>query len=305
MARRSASRVSWVLLIVVVAALSTGAAASILVASSSAPPPASGPSHLVILPFWAFEAACVAVLVFVLATMVLWGLQGYGQSNPVLNRMAVVLLVAVLLAVAFILAAHLLGFGGPASTGSTTSGNGTSSSGSGGSGGKNLTGPGGTIAPIPGLPGWVPFVALAVTALLLVVVAVPAVRGYLEERRQQGVHRAASSGTAPPDVRDALHRASAALDLGKDPRAVILALYAAILARLEPMVGAVDTSTPEEIRAGHLVRLGVRPAAARTLTRLFEEARYSPHPMGPAEGRRAREAVGDALDDLDRRNFVA
>lgn len=301
MSSRFAPRVPWVLLIVVVAALATGAAASILVAASSAPPPASGPSNLVFLPYWAVVVASVGVLAFVIGTMVLWRLQA--RSNPVLNRMAVVVLVAVLLAVLFILAAHLLGFGG-AFPGGSTSSNSSSSHGGGGSGGTNLTGPGGTILPIPGLPGWVPFAALAVVVLLVVVIVVPSLRSYLEERRQEGVRRPAPSETVPGRVRDALNRASSALDQGADPRTVILALYAAILARLEPMVGAIDTSTPEEIRAGHLVRLGVRPAAAHTLTRLFEEARYSLHPMGRDEGKRAREAVRDAINDLDRRNFA-
>jgi len=303
MLRRSVPRVSWVLLIVVVAALGTGAAASILVASSSAPPPASGPSSLVFLPYWAIELASVGVLVFVVATMVLWGLQS--QRSPVLNRMAVVVLVAILIGVLFILAAHLLGFGGPLSASGGSQGNSSSGSGTGGSGGKNLTGPGGTIVPVPGLPGWVSFAALAVVAVLVVVIVVPSVRGYLEDRRREGVHRTAAKETVPSGVRDALERASAELESGADPRAVILALYAALLTRLQPMVGDIDSSTPEEIRAGHLVRLGVRPAAAHTLTRLFEEARYSTHPMGPQEGTRAREAVRESLDDLDRRNFAA
>jgi hypothetical protein len=90
---------------------------------------------------------------------------------------------------------------------------------------------------------------------------------------------------------------------GADAREVILALYATLLARLRPMVGGMDTSTPEEIRAVHLERLGARPEPARTLTRLFEEARYSAHPMGPESSRTAQEAVRAVLDDLDRRDL--
>ena len=36
------------------------------------------------------------------------------------------------------------------------------------------------------------------------------------------------------------------------------------------------------------------------LTRLFEEARYSTHPLGPDAAERVREAVEVALEDLAR-----
>jgi hypothetical protein len=146
-----------------------------------------------------------------------------------------------------------------------------------------------------------PFVVVAAIALLFVLVAVPELRRYFAERRE--------GKATPPSpvevaaVREALIRAVTDLRQGGDAREVILGLYAAMLVRLQPMVVGIDTSTPEEIRAAHLERLGVRTGPARTLTRLFEEARYSAHPMGPESSQAAEEAVRAVLDDLDRRDF--
>lgn len=301
MARSPASRVSWVLLVVVLAAFAVGAASSILLSAPSTAP--SGPSTLLDVALTSWESVVLSAVTLGAFVAALVVMRGAGSSNPTLNRMAVTMLVVVVIAVAFLVLAHAFGFG-PSNTG----GNGGSSHNGNSTlppptGGKNLTGPGGNIISWGWLPAWVPFVVLAAIALVAVIVVLPGVRGYVSERRARG--SSAATATAAMGFRDALSRASTDLDLGGDPREVILALYAALLARLSPMVAELDVSTPEEIRASHLVRLGVRPEAARTLTRLFEEARYSAHPMGAEAGQRAREAVRATLDDLDRRNFPA
>jgi Domain of unknown function (DUF4129) len=169
-----------------------------------------------------------------------------------------------------------------------------------GGGGGNLTGPGGVLVLFPSLPPWVPFVLLASVLLLFVVVALPRARRYLRDREEEARDRRRAAPTVPAGVRDALNRASTELDLGADPRTVILGLYEEMLAHLRPLVDSYEADTPEEIREVHLNRLGVRPAAARTLTRLFEEARYSTHPMGPQQSAAAQEAVRTTLEDLDR-----
>jgi hypothetical protein len=298
---KPAPRVSWVLLVVLVVALATGAAASILVTASTAPPPSSGTASLVILPEWAIAAISWGIVALVLGSMVVWRLSA-GPSSA-LTRMAVTILAVVLLGVAFLIAARFAGVGGvvgiggstlPPNGGSSGSNNTTIIKG-------NLNGTGNGVILFPSLPGWVPFVILGFVVLLVVVVAVPQTRSYLTDRRERGAVRRGSAVAVSAGMRAALTQASSALDLGGDPRVVILALYAAMLAHLQPMVDDIGTSTPEEIRAAHLVRLGVRPEAARTLTRLFEEARYSAHPMGPAESTRAQEAVRATLDDLARR----
>jgi hypothetical protein len=296
-----APRFSWVLLVVLVAALATGAAASILIGASTSPPPPPGPAPLVDLPFSVLGYVGMGFLAAVVVSLVVWRLTS--SSHPAMNRAIVSVLVVIFLGILFVVAARSLGLGGPlggsggGTVGNTTSSSNSTSSGSGGI----LTGPGGQIVLFPSVPGWVPLVILIAVVLIVVVVAVPQTRRYLSERRERGATRRRSSATVPAGLQEALARASDELSVGGDPRLVILALYGQMLLRLQPMVGAIETSTPEEIRAAHLVRLGVRPEAARTLTRLFEEARYSTHPMGAEESARAQEAVRATLDDLARR----
>ena len=305
MTNTPAPRVSWVLLSILAVALATGAAASILVTASTAPPPPSQSMSLVLLPQWVIAAVSVGFAGLVIGTLVYWAL--HSGSSSTLTRMALSILMVILLGILFVIAARFLGFGGGiylngsgTATGSNTTlpvNNSTVIKGS-----LNGTG-GGAITLFPGLPAWVPFAILGVVVLLVVVVGVPQTRRYLAERTEGGRLRRGSAATVPAGMREALARASSELDLGGDPRLVILALYAAMLEHLQPMVGDIGTSTPEEIRTLHLVRLGVRAEAARTLTRLFEEARYSTHPMGPAESARAQESVRAALDDLARRTI--
>jgi len=294
-------RVSWVLLVVLATALAIGAAASILVNPSNPPANPSGPSALVYLPGWMITAISAAILALFVAWFVV--MRATGTSNPTLNRMAVTVLVVILLSVIFLYTAHSLGFFGPSGSGGPST-NRTPPPSGGQGGGQNLTGPGGFVS-WAGIPAWLPIVILAAVALLAVAVAVPELRSFLEERRQRGDASSVLAAKEANRVRDALNRASVELDSGGDARTIILALYAALLARLLPIVLELDVSTPEEIRAEHLERLGVRPNAARTLTRLFEEARYSTHPMGREASLQAHAAVRAAIDDLDRRGFRA
>lgn len=294
---------SFVLLVILAVALATGAAASILIGATTAPPPPPGPASLVDLPISVIGYVGLAFLIVVVVSLVVWRFTS--ATNPTMNRAVVSVLVAIFLGVLFVFAARVVGFGGPIATGTGghAGGNGTTTStNSTTTGGSNLTGPGGQIALFPGLPAWLPFVLLVAVAVIVVVVAVPQARRYLAERRERGAPRRTAAVTVPPGVREALERASAELDLGGDPRMVILSLYGQLLLRLQPMVGGVETNTPEEIRATHLVRLQVRREAAHTLTRLFEEARYSSHPMGMKESEMAQEALRAALDDLSRQS---
>jgi hypothetical protein len=81
---------------------------------------------------------------------------------------------------------------------------------------------------------------------------------------------------------------------------VIERLYVRFLDRVVPITGDLTMRTPEEIRADTLVPLGVRPAAAAQLTRIFEEARYSSHPIDATKAAGVREAVRLAASDLTR-----
>jgi hypothetical protein len=300
--KKPAPRVSWVLLLVLFVALAIGAAASILASASVAPPPPSHSVSLVVLPNWVIATVSWGVVALVVGGMIVWRLTS-GPSST-LTRMAVTILAVVLLGIAFLVAVHFAGYGqfvGVGGSPPSLGGNGTHGSNNSTPIKGNLNGTGSGVIVFPSVPGWAPFLVLGFVVLLVVVVGVPQTRRYLADRRERGAVRRRSLGPVSAGMRQALTRASSELDLGGDPRVAILALYASMLQQLQPMVGDIGTSTPEEIRATHLVRLGVRPEAARTLTRLFEEARYSEHPMGPAESARAQEAVRATLDDLARR----
>lgn len=288
------------LVIVLVAALAAGAGASILAGATTAPAPTSTPASELYLPLWVFFVAVLGMLAVICAAWILVRLSS--QTKGVSNSTLVNALLAILVISLFIVGLRVFGVGGPPppTSTSTSSTNSSGPTGTGASGNTtNLSGLG-AYTLFPSIPPWVPFVVLAFVVLILVVVAVPQTRRYLAERQDRLAPKTGSA-PEPPGVRAALTRASAELDLGADPRLVVLALYSEMLMHLQPMVGSVETITPEEIRTVHLVRLGVRPEAAKTLTRLFEEARYSTHPMGPKESLRAQEAVRATLDDLKRR----
>jgi len=299
-AKPSADRASLVLVIVLVSAMAAGAAASILAGASTAAPSSSGPGSELYLPLWVFVVGVFGLLAVILVAWVIVRLSS--QSKGVSNRTLVNALLAILIISLFIVGLRVFGVGGPPPPTSSTTTNSTSNPSTGSSGSGNTTNLSGLGAYnlFPSIPPWVPFVVLAFVVLILVAVAVPQTRRFLSERQERLTPKTGPA-PEPPGVRAALTRASAELDLGADPRLVVLALYSEMLMHLQPMVGSVETNTPEEIRTAHLVRLGVRPEAAKTLTRLFEEARYSTHPMGPKESARAQEAVRATLEDLTRR----
>ncbi len=142
------------------------------------------------------------------------------------------------------------------------------------------------------LSPWIVLVVIAGISVCLVALSLPGVLSRVVDRR---------SRPRPPDraeVRSALVEAATALDRGEDPRETVIRLYVRLLIGLAPRVGDLSVHTPEEIRRNDLVRLGVGVAAAEVLTRLFEEARYSSHPIGPDEAGRFREAVRQAELDL-------
>ncbi len=98
-------------------------------------------------------------------------------------------------------------------------------------------------------------------------------------------------------LREAVASGRAAMADLDDARAAIIACYAAMersLAERGAERGA--AGTPDELlsRAVSAGLLGGRDGAARTLTTLFYEARFSSHPLGPGQ----RSAAVRALDEL-------
>lgn len=292
-----------VLLVALLAALASGAAASLLIGAATSP--GAPPPHVtsIVVPDWligyAFLAGIVALVGFFIYRRV------EGGAMPVPGRVAATLLLVILVAVLFLAALRVFGGGGPGPEGAVPPPHGNTTGVVVNNTTANATTPlggnGSFLLWSPNLPPWLPFVVVVAVILVVVVVAVPQVRQYVSYRRE--LRRARPSGARPlvvAEVQDALARAAGDLERGGDPRAVIVALYGSLLDRLAPLVGSTDPDTPEEIRTLHLVRLGIRVSAATDLTRLFEEARYSSHPMGPDAADAARRAVREALADLAR-----
>ncbi len=286
------------LVALLVVAVGAGLAATILATAPSHAPNA-GPSTELILPFWVVVLPILGLFVAGMALMI--GQRARGTAASVPNPIVVAILVGMLLLAGFVVVSHFLGGGGILSGGGTsTQANSTVNSTPPANGTPLPNGPGGALDRWS-IPPWVGdlllfvlvggFLAVLSGGLLASRLASPG-RLSLRRRRSGGATAAAAS---------ALAEAQVALDEGADPRATILVLYGQLLSRLTAMIGDVDVVTPEEIRSQHLVRLGVGPRDANELTRLFEEARYSTHPMGAEAADRAQRAIGGALADLQRR----
>ncbi len=286
---------SWLLVALLVVAVGGGIAAAVL-ATAPSRAPSTGPTTELFLPAWV--VLLPVLIIFGGSCWALFARRGSSAGVPSSNPLIASLLVGMLLLVGFVVISHFVG-GGPNDFGAT----GASAGGSSNNTTTNLTvsnatgatGPGGTLGFLS-FPPWVGYLFLFVlVGGFLAVFATSALSLQVRRRSRLGYRPGgASSGAA----RSALAAAGQALDDGADPRATILILYGRLLDRLTDRMGDVDVATPEEIRTQHLVRLGVQPRDAEALTRLFEEARYSSHPMGDDAAERARVSIRSAMDDL-------
>ncbi|MGI0130233.1 MAG: DUF4129 domain-containing protein [Thermoplasmata archaeon] len=287
-----------ILFVVLGIALAVGAAASLIAgAARSGPFQAPTTTDLFLTP----EQVALVFLVAMIGVGALayWAFFG-NHRVAVPGRIAVTLFAVILLGIIFAaflrLVASASGFLNTTSGANNSSAGGTGSMANGTAPG-NLSGPGGPLGFLtPHLPPWALFAVVAAGALVVTAVAVPSLwrrasKGAVRRRATQPVDRVRVDG--------ALAIAARQLEEGSDPRSVVIHLYGTLLARVAPIVGGVDEETPEEIRIGHLVQLGIRSGAATTLTRLFEEARYSSHPLGPDVAERARIAIREAREDLE------
>jgi hypothetical protein len=292
-------RASPVLLIVLAVALAVGASAS-LVAGAAAPSAFHpGPSSEILLAPNSLGVIFLVVLATVVGIFLYIRLSSNTLAVP--SRFVVTALTAILVGVLLIALFHVLGGGGAGSlVRSSGGGNSTGGGQSGGNTTGNATGPGGQLDILSfHLPSWSFFAAVALAVVLVAAIAVPAAWAASVRRERRNDSRRKDAGKVAR-VRGALALAAQELDVGEEPRAVVIRLYTALLRRVGPIVGGVERVTPEEIRSLHLERLGIRSSAATTMTRLFEEARYSSHSMGPEVARRASAAISEALADLDR-----
>jgi hypothetical protein len=295
-------RPSFLLLVLLVSALAVGAAVSLLVSARSAgPPPPVGPTTELVLPPWVLSVAILAfglAIVLPVAYFALRSPKAQGLDTRYIVA-ALSLLLSIMVAIALL---HLVSPRGgfPTSIEQTPPPAGTT---------NNSTPPATNASPAPNHGGGIlddlsfqppPWLLFALASVVLVVVAlaaVPPLSEYLSDRRESRRLRSQSTEIRK-SVQRALRDAARDLATATDPRALILALYATLLARIEPLASGLDHSTAEEIRTDHLTRLGIRPSAAEDLTRVFEEARYSSHALGPPQVERATAAIRAAEHDL-------
>ena len=78
----------------------------------------------------------------------------------------------------------------------------------------------------------------------------------------------------------------------------IIQLYGALLIALSPGLGDLEGRTPREVEWLAVRYLGVKPPTAHELTWLFEEARYSSHPLAREGVVRAEKALASLMTDL-------
>lgn len=189
--------------------------------------------------------------------------------------------------------------GGTNSTGGGTGSGGSNKTSGGGSGDKNGTTGVSTRQPPPPASAWPVYVAGVALLLLLGAMIVPQLASRWAQRRNHAPPLpAAASPVAAAAAAQVLSDAAKRLDSPTDPRVVIVDLYNQLLNRLEPRVNIPTHRTPDEIRTAHLIPLGVRPEPAGQLTRLFEEACYSSHPLGADAASLARASIQAAERDL-------
>jgi hypothetical protein len=137
------------------------------------------------------------------------------------------------------------------------------------------------------VPAWLPWTALGIVA-----VAVFAGVVVLWLRRPQPGAAGAAEASA---TRAAVDAAIGALDALDDPRRAVIAAYGAMQRTLgEHGVVRSPTEAPREYLQRVLVANQANEREARTLTGLFEEARYSAHPIPE----RLREVALAALRSL-------
>jgi len=292
----------YVLIVLLVAAVAIGGAASVIVGAPSQLPyqhgsnlPALSDQELAFL-FVGLAGAAFVLLLYRALTSPRTGLP---------SRVIATVVVGLVMMIVFVAIAHLLNESnsGPLTGGNNTaSGNNTTMNGTTiPNGTENVTGGTGEVMFFHlSIPTWAPLLALFAVALIIAIFAAPPLAERIADLREER-NLARTREKRAGEARAAFAAAVQALDEGSDPRTVVQALYARLLARVEPLVGGVDTETPEEIRSLHLIELGIGEEPAGALTRLFEEARYSTHAMSLDAADRARDAIRSAEADLDRR----
>ncbi len=270
-------------------ALLVGAAAAFL----TGPLPSSSSTGS---PTFYFAGTIVAwtLAALLLGAVALWTWERWSSGSvPVPTRTIVSILIGILVVVAFIAIFRFVGGGtvlplgvAPGGANSTAANQTVTSQ----TNGTNGTGAGSGLFAIA-FPYWIFY---AIAALALVGAGFAIARLVPLERHQKKVSPSdrAAARSAFAEAAEAIDRPNA------DLREVLIALYARLLQRIEPMAPGLESSTPEEIRRLYLLPLGVQGESAMAITRAFELARYSSHPIDRTDVERVRAALAEAIEDL-------
>jgi len=152
------------------------------------------------------------------------------------------------------------------------------------------------LKPRPRPPAVIPVAPILYGLLIAALVAAVVLSIIWSARLRRPALPAPIDGEADADeLREAVESGRAALAEIDDARAAIIACYLAMERSLGDRGAARGVAdTPDELLARAVAAGIVRGGAARRLTDLFYEARFSNHPLG----RRQRDAASAALDEL-------
>jgi Domain of unknown function (DUF4129) len=145
----------------------------------------------------------------------------------------------------------------------------------------------------PGPPAWLPWVLVAIVLLWITVRLAQELRAGRIERPRWRRRTAPELEPAQPEndvalARQAIDAALLPLREPADSRAAVIEAYARMEAVLaERRLGRRAAEAPREYLERVLVARGVAETSLTSLTELFEEARFSRHPISESSSRRA------------------
>ncbi|HEV2317697.1 MAG TPA: DUF4129 domain-containing protein [Thermoplasmata archaeon] len=299
-ARRAAPRSARILPLLVLMAVGFGFLAAVLATPAPTPGPQPSPAPSQPLPVFTLVSTVVVIFLF---GYIAWQIykRVRGGRVPIPGRAALTGVVALLVAVAFVFVVALVHpggvLGGGNNGGDRSGGSGSSNNGQGNATGGPGNGLIGFGSPLPGLPqvSWTLLAVIGLgVGLAVAALVVYTLRG---GPRGAGTPDAARIGRLRSEFERTLRELES--DPDADPRDRILALYQRLLLALHLRVRGLAEQTAREIEREIVGTFRVDASAAHELTLLFEEARYSTHPLGHAEFERARGALTGVLRGLD------
>ena len=298
---RPLSTAARALLLLLLVAGIIGVVAGAISSASALPPP--GPTHsllfsplvavLLLTSFGLF--GLVGFIVFVILNR---GRGGFGAQEGVMVSAFVLTILLVVLLLAIRAQFGTSGSQPPPGGSGPGSGQNGTTGGPVGNNGTGLNSTNSTLHPSPSSPSSSPL-TLAILASVFVVTLGLVVALARFAHRDRG--EALGVETTPAKLVKALSQAREALRSGANAsaRELIIQAYGAMLEALGTRsVGATESLTPREIEHRMLARLGLTPASAQGLRALFEEARYSHHPMTAEQAGAAQRCLDLVLQEI-------